>query len=61
MGLPALHTDGVAAAETVGAAIRGVRLALGHDARRSVGVAMYVDHAATGDGWSAYRRDWGGR
>jgi hypothetical protein len=64
VGLPAFHTGDLGhdeAAETVGAAIRGVRLALGHDSRQSIGVAMYVDDAATEDDWSAYRRDWGGR
>jgi hypothetical protein len=62
MGLPAFHTDDLghhASAETVGAAVRGVRLALGHGSRQSFGVAMYVDFAAIDLDWSAYRRGWG--
>ncbi|MDN3354221.1 glycosyl hydrolase family 18 protein [Actinomadura sp. DC4] len=61
MGLPAYHTDDWghhASAETVGAAVRGVRLALGGNPRQDFGVALYVDFAATDADWSAYRRDW---
>ncbi|MEZ0094699.1 hypothetical protein [Streptacidiphilus sp. EB129] len=59
IGLPAYHTDSPthrASAETVAAAIRGVRLA--DDGRPAFGVALYVDYTATGADWSAYRRDW---
>jgi Glycosyl hydrolases family 18 len=61
IGLPAFHTDNAghrASAETVAAAIRGVRLALGADSRQGFGVALYVDFGATESDWSAYRRDW---
>ncbi len=63
MGVPAFHTDDLghdAAAETVVAAIRGVRLALpaGTPSDRAVGVALYVDFAATPPDWVAYRSDW---
>lgn len=66
MGLPAFHTDDMfhrESAETVGAAIHGVRVALTSSAGwagRSVGVALYVDFAATASDWSAYRNDWCG-
>ncbi|GAA3365229.1 glycoside hydrolase family 18 protein [Streptomyces antimycoticus] len=64
MGLPAFHTDDIGhheSAETVAAAVRGVRLGLSHeDARRErFGVALYVDFAATPGDWSAYQRGWG--
>ncbi|MET8946723.1 hypothetical protein ABZX30_24955 [Streptomyces sp. NPDC004542] len=47
-------------AETVPAAVRGVRLGLSRtDADRArFGVALYVDFAATEDNWSAYRKGW---
>src|SRR5262245_23583676 len=50
-------------AETVAAAIRGIRLGLGRTAsgRQSIGVALYVDFAAASDDWANYRRDWGER
>jgi hypothetical protein len=48
------------AAETTAAGIRGVRLALsaGNPANRPVGVALYVDFAATPGDWTSYRSDW---
>ncbi|EST39710.1 hypothetical protein N566_00495, partial [Streptomycetaceae bacterium MP113-05] len=63
MGLPFYHTDTLARepeAETVPAAVRGVRLGLGREApsRRRFGVALYVDFAATPADWHAYRTDW---
>ncbi|MFF4832041.1 hypothetical protein [Streptomyces sp. NPDC001315] len=63
MGLPFFHEDRFghrASAETVPAAVRGVRLGLSRtDADRvNFGVALYVDFAATEDDWSAYRKDW---
>jgi hypothetical protein len=62
IGLPAYHTHDLGhwnSAETVAAAIRGVRLALGpHPPRRPLGVALYVDFAATPADWSSYQRDW---
>ncbi|MFF4041508.1 hypothetical protein [Streptomyces sp. NPDC001816] len=65
MGLPFYHTDKMghwAAAETVPAAVRGVRLGLSRtDADRArFGVALYVDFAATEADWRAYRKDWVG-
>ncbi len=65
MGVPAYHSDDLthdAAAETVSGAIRGVRLALpgGAPVDRAVGVALYVDYAATPGDWAAYRSDWVG-
>lgn len=63
LGVPAYRAGNlghVDAAETVAAAVRGVRLALpdGIAAGRSVGVALYVDFAATPADWNAYRADW---
>lgn len=71
IGLPAFHDSepGHTAAETVSAAIRGVRLALGRPVatgprRRLVGVAIYADFSARPGDWAAYLHDWarpGGR
>jgi hypothetical protein len=63
MGLPFYREnnfDHWAFAETVPAAVRGVRLGLSRtDADRpNFGVALYVDFAATEDDWTAYERDW---
>ncbi|WP_240982547.1 glycosyl hydrolase family 18 protein [Streptomyces sp. S3(2020)] len=63
MGLPFFHENDLghrAAAETVRAAVRGVRLGLSRtDADRArFGVALYVDFAATEADWTAYERDW---
>ncbi|MFJ6390502.1 hypothetical protein ACIQJT_23180 [Streptomyces sp. NPDC091972] len=63
MGLPFFHENKLghrAAAETVPAAVRGVRLGLSRtDAdRANFGVALYVDFAATEGDWAAYERDW---
>ncbi|MEC3914000.1 hypothetical protein [Nocardia sp. CDC160] len=63
MGLPAFRTDDLghhAAAETVAAGIRGVRVGLARTdrGRRSFGVALYVDFAATEQDWADYRRGW---
>ncbi|SFD39934.1 hypothetical protein [Streptomyces aidingensis] len=63
MGLPFFHNgDLIHRAETVRAAVRGVRLGLTReDPRRAAfGVALYVDYAATADDWRTYRRHWGG-
>lgn len=65
MGLPFYWDDTWAhrgSAETVTAAVRGVRLGLGRrDLRRpNFGVALYVDFAATPEHWAAYRRGWVG-
>ncbi|WP_436847198.1 hypothetical protein [Streptomyces buecherae] len=64
MGLPFFHTNDPghrAAAETVAAAVRGVRLGLtrADRHRERFGVALYVDFAATETDWAAYRRGWG--
>ncbi|MGW4436650.1 hypothetical protein ACWELO_12930 [Streptomyces sp. NPDC004596] len=66
MGLPFYHENRFghwAHAETVPAAVRGVRLGLSRtDADRSrFGVALYVDFAATEDDWAAYREGWARR
>ncbi|MFI9242752.1 hypothetical protein ACIGXF_09180 [Streptomyces sp. NPDC053086] len=63
MGLPFYHENRFghwARAETVPAAVRGVRLGLSRtDADRArFGVALYVDFAATEADWRAYRGNW---
>ena len=64
MGAPAYHNANnlghVEAAETVTAAIRGVRLALpgGTPNGRAFGVALYMDYYATAADWDAYNSDW---
>lgn len=63
MGAPAFHTDDLghlASAETVAAAIRGVRLALpaGAPRDRVFGVSLYMDYYATASDWAAYRSGW---
>jgi hypothetical protein len=63
MGLPFYHENRFGHwnhAETVPAAVRGVRLGLSRtDADRSrFGVALYVDFAATEADWKAYRDGW---
>ncbi|GAA2993998.1 hypothetical protein [Kitasatospora sp. NPDC057738] len=47
-------------AETVRAAVRGVRLGLGREDRRraNFGVALYVDFASLPEHWAAYRSGW---
>jgi hypothetical protein len=61
IGVPAYH-DRTAChrgnAETMAAALRGVRLALGGRPQRRFGVALYVDFAATAADWASYRTDW---
>jgi len=66
MGLPFYHENRFghwAHAETVPAAVRGVRLGLSRTdvGRTRFGVALYVDFAATEDDWTAYRNDWARR
>ncbi len=65
IGLPAYHSNNPghhAAAETVAAAIRGVRLGLSAVPRPGgrYGVALYADFSATATDWAAYRDDWCG-
>ena len=65
IGLPAYHTDSMghhAHAETVAAAIDGVRLGLSAVAApgRRYGVALYADFSATAADWTAYREGWCG-
>jgi hypothetical protein len=65
MGLPAYWADEWGhrgSAETVPAAVRGVRLGLGRGAasRPAFGVAVYADFSASAADWAAYRRDWCG-
>ena len=63
MGLPAYYADQVGhrgSAETVAAALRGVRLGLSRTAagRPAFGVAVYADFTATPADWAAYRDLW---
>ncbi|MEH0546635.1 hypothetical protein QA802_27210 [Streptomyces sp. B21-105] len=63
MGLPFYHENRFghwAHAETVAAAVRGVRLGLSRtDAdRENFGVAAYVDFAATETDWTSYEEGW---
>ncbi|KJK41140.1 membrane protein [Streptomyces variegatus] len=63
MGLPFYYEsnfDHWGHAETVPAAVRGVRLGLSRtDAdRANFGVALYIDFAATEANWRAYKEDW---
>jgi hypothetical protein len=63
MGLPFYHENRFGHwnhAETVPAAVRGVRLGLSRtDADRAdFGVALYVDFAAEKRDWTAYEEDW---
>ncbi|MFG2896799.1 hypothetical protein ACGFZH_07000 [Streptomyces zaomyceticus] len=63
MGLPFFHEDDLGHhenAETVEAAVRGVRLGLGRTdpGRERFGVALYVDFAAEEGDWAAYRAGW---
>ena len=61
MGLPAYWESNPSHwghAETVSAAVRGARLALGTSNRQNFGLAMYVDFTATPDHWAAYRDGW---
>ncbi|MEU0944963.1 glycosyl hydrolase family 18 protein [Streptomyces canus] len=63
MGLPFYREnnfDHWAHAETVPAAVRGVRLGLSRTDpdRPNFGVALYVDFAAKESDWTAYERDW---
>ncbi|WP_406061805.1 glycosyl hydrolase family 18 protein [Streptomyces sp. NBC_01077] len=63
MGLPFFHEDDLGHhenAETVEAAVRGVRLGLGRTDpdRARFGVALYVDFAAEEGDWAAYRAGW---
>ncbi|MFI9821731.1 hypothetical protein ACIHFC_14845 [Streptomyces sp. NPDC052013] len=66
MGLPFFYESDFSHwghAETVPAAVRGVRLGLSRtDADRAgFGVALYVDFAAKEADWAAYRKDWVGK
>ncbi|WP_346346023.1 glycoside hydrolase family 18 protein [Streptomyces sp. SID5789] len=63
MGLPFYHENRFGHwnhAETVAAAVRGVRLGLSRtDAdRERFGVAAYIDFAATDEDWTSYRNGW---
>ncbi|WP_232663475.1 hypothetical protein [Pseudonocardia sp. TRM90224] len=59
MGVPAFR-DGVmhTGAETVAAAVRGIRVGLGAAPDRPVGAAVYVDFDATEADWAQYRSGW---
>lgn len=61
MGLPFFHErDLLHRAETVRAAVRGVRLGLSREdkGRQNFGVALYVDYGATPDDWRNYQEGW---
>ncbi|WP_083502313.1 glycosyl hydrolase family 18 protein [Sphaerimonospora mesophila] len=62
IGAPAYHDHGISwgdAAESVAAAADGTRLALtGHGPRTRIGLALYVDFAATEEDWREYRTAW---
>jgi hypothetical protein len=63
MGLPFFHENRFGHwnhAETVPAAVRGVRLGLSRtdSGRAGFGVALYVDFAAEEKDWTAYREGW---
>ncbi|MET8568454.1 glycosyl hydrolase family 18 protein [Streptomyces sp. NPDC004783] len=63
MGLPFYHENRFGHwnhAETVSAAVRGVRLGLSRTdpGRARFGVAAYIDFAATEEDWTAYREGW---
>ncbi|MFG2328795.1 hypothetical protein ACGFMM_04145 [Streptomyces sp. NPDC048604] len=63
MGLPFFHEDDLGhheSAETVSAAVRGVRLGLtaADPGRKRFGVALYVDFAAKEQDWTSYRKGW---
>lgn len=62
IGLPAYHTSNIGHhddAETVAAALRGVRLAVSDEPERErFGVAIYVDFAATEEDWRDYMAAW---
>lgn len=64
IGLPGYHTSNMghhAYAETVAAAVRGAKVSLARTAkaRRTFGLALYVDFGATAADWAAYRSAWG--
>ncbi|MEZ0072200.1 hypothetical protein ABH927_001537 [Planotetraspora sp. GP83] len=62
IGAPAYHDHMLALsdyAESVAAAADGTRLALTeHGPRTNLGLALYVDFAATEDDWAEYRTGW---
>ena len=61
IGVPAYHeaTTYHRAGETMAAALRGVRLAIGdRTSPPHFGVAIYVDFTITEDDWATYGRDW---
>jgi hypothetical protein len=62
IGLPAYRSSALghfSSAETVSAAIRGVRLAISPvPPDRSLGVALYVDFTATAQDWAQYQAGW---
>lgn len=62
IGIPAYHDQNLyhhRRAETVAAAVHGIRLAMGdRPLEREFGVALYVDFAATESDWAAYHDGW---
>lgn len=62
IGVPAYHDQNFyhhKRAETVAAALHGIRLAMGdRPPGRDFGVALYVDFAATESDWAAYDTGW---
>jgi len=62
IGVPAFRADNLghhASAETLTAAIRGVRLGAGaHPPRRPPGLALFADYTATPGDWTVYLAEW---
>ena len=63
IGVPVYPAAGIYhhASENIGAAARGVRLALGDapaPVDREFGIALYVDFTVTPDDWAVYDREW---
>lgn len=62
-GIPCYHYSNLAhqaSAETVAAAVRGVRVALTvtGSRRRVIGVALFADYSSTPQDWDSYVSDW---
>jgi hypothetical protein len=61
IGIPAYDEGGLyhhPHAESVAAALRGIRLALADRQRERFGVALYVDFTVNDEDWFSYHRDW---
>jgi hypothetical protein len=60
IGVPAYRDGepGHTSAETVPAALRGLRLAVSDNPGRPVGAAIYAEYTATAQDWHDYQTDW---